>query len=342
MTPNHNRCPVCGTQAPADILRTPNCPSCGTKYAFVEYFAGLDAFDAWKKLITEAWRNQQVQKLDVFRNRARLIVGPEYLAFHDTAKGNLTIIDRFGHVRKENNVRDYSVSNMRQVILSTTGTVSVTGNTDGGHYRANGISGIRAVLAAATCTHLVDEQGRVSSYGTCEFRQQLEQWRGIRQLACDNSHMVGLTASGTVVQCFGNDSGRNSAETAGWKNITNIAAASGYTLALNKDGQVFYAGPNENMRREIAAWRNITAIAADSQYAIGLTKDGKVLMSGECISFLDGGRSDARNWTNIACIAAGHSVISAVTNTGELLIAGCFVRSQTVIDTFRKNSPTDL
>lgn len=334
MSNNQNRCPGCGAVCSANGGQSLDCPTCGLKYAFVEYFASRNTYETWNNTIQAAWNAHRGKQTEQLREHCSLIVGPEYIAFHDRRTGVLTIIDRFGKVTTEHNVREYSVSNLHQVLLNTNGTVSVSGDTEGGRLRANGVAGIRTVLASQRCTHLVNDQGCVESYGACSVRSELEDWKNIRQLACGNSHLVGLTESGTVVQAGGTVQ-----STADWKNVIAIAAAANYTLALHRDGTVSYAGSREDVRREVASWKSVAAIAADSQYAVGVTNDGTVLLAGACKPYLDGGRSAAKQWKNVACIGAGNSVIAAVTAEGELLLAGSFLRADDVIGYFRDNNP---
>lgn len=334
MSNNQNLCPACGAARAAGGGQSLDCPACGMKYAFVEYFAGKTTYDTWHATIRAAWSAHHGRQTQQLRENCCLIVGPEYIAFLDKKTGDLTSFDRFGKVTTERNVLEYSVSNLHQVLLKTNGIVSISGDTEGGRLRANGAVGIQSVLAGQRCTHLVNGQGRVESYGACSFRPELESWQDIRQLACGNNHVAGLTGSGTVVLA-----GAAGNATAGWKNVKAIAAAANYTLGLHKDGTVSYAGPREDVRQQIAGWKNIAAIAADSQYAVGLTADGSVLLAGSCKPYLDGGRSGAGQWKNVACIAAGNGVIAAVTAEGELLLAGSFLRANDVIGYFQKNNP---
>lgn len=334
MSSNQNRCPVCGAVRSARMGQSLDCPSCGMKHAFVEYFAGRNTYDTWSGTIKTAWNAQREKRITQLRENGRLIVGPEYIAFLDKGTGELNSFGRFGKIITERNVREYSVSNMHQVLLKTSGIVSISGDTEGGQHRANGATGIRTVLAGQRCTHLVNEQGRVESYGACGVRGELENWQNIWQMACGNNHVVGLTEAGVVVQAGG-----IAQSTAEWKNVKAIAAASNYTLGLHRDGTVSYAGPREEVRREVETWKKIVAIAADSQYAVGLTEDGRVLLAGSCKPYLDGGRSGAKQWKNVACIGAGHSVIAAVTEEGELLLAGGFLRADDVIGYFCQNNP---
>ena len=337
MSNNQNRCPICGTVQSANVGQSFDCPTCGMRYAFVEYFAGRNTFEIWNNTIKTAQETLRKQQIERLRENSTLIVGPEYIAFHDKKTGDLTNFDRFGKVTTEHNIREYSVSNIHQVLLKTNNVVSVRGDTEGGRLRANNATGIQTVLASQRCTHLVNQQGQVESYGACSIRSDLEKWQDIRKMACGNNHLVGLTGSGTVVQA-----GSFTESTANWKDVKSIAAAAYYTLGLHSDGTVSYAGPKEDVRQEIATWKDIVAIAADSQYAVGLTKDGRVLLAGSCKSFLDGGRSAARQWKNVACIGAGSSVIAAITVEGELLLAGTFLRADNVIECFHANNPVKL
>lgn len=337
MSNNQNLCPVCGAVRSANGGQSLDCPACGLKYAFVEYFAGRNALDIWSNTIRAAWNTHRRMQTEQLRKYGSLIVGPEYIAFLDRRTGELTTFDRFGKVTTEHNVREYSVSNLHQVLLNANGSVKVSGDNEGGRLRANGVTGIRTVLASQRCTYLVNEQGRVESYGACSIRNELESWKDIRQLAGGNGHLAGLTEAGTVVQAGGSVQ-----SVSDWNNVKAIAAAANYTLGLHRDGTVSYAGPRDDVCLEVASWKNIAAIAADSQYAVGVTNDGNVLLAGTCRPYLDGGRSTARQWKNVACIAAGNSVIAAVTTEGELLLAGIFLRADDVIGYFRENNPIKL
>lgn len=334
MSSNQNRCPVCGAQRSADAGRSLDCPACGTKYAFAEYFSGKNAYDIWcdtTKTALSAYNKKQMTQL---RENSKLIVGPECIMFLNKITGELNGFDRFGRSVAEQNIWDCSVSGLYQMLLKTSGMVSVSGDTEGGRLRANGAAGIRTVLAGQRCAYLVNEQGRVECYGACSVRSELESWQDIRQIVCGNNHVAGLTGDGTVVQAGG-----IAQSTAEWKKVKVIAAAANYTLGLHQDGTVSYAGPREEVRRDVEGWKNIAAIAADSQYAVGLTNDGNVLLAGTCKPYLDGGRSAAGQWKNVVCIGAGSSVIAAVTADGELLLAGGFLRPDDVIGYFREYNP---
>lgn len=335
-------CPVCGAGPAARKKQSLDCPACGTKNAFAEYFASQEVYEAWNETIRQSWnayRDRQVRRL---RSRTSLIVGPESLAFHDADAARLTVFDRFGKTTSETNVQQYSVSNLHQVTLKTGGEVVAKGNNDANQCYVNGVQKAACVQAAPRCTYVADTEGKISAFGACPIREQIAQWTGIKALASGTGHLVGLTKNGTVVQADSSAVGRSTRETASWQNITAIAAASNYTLGLHADGTVSYAGPKADIRQEVAGWRDIAAIAADSQYAIGLTKSGRVLLAGQCTPFLDGGRSSARSWENIICVGAGHGVIAAVTRDGALLLAGSFLYSEEVSAAFKRSNPTKL
>lgn len=335
-----NNCPVCGavnTQKDNSL----HCASCETKLAFLEYFASKEVFEAWHQQMQAGWNAYRSQQLTNLRSHARLIIGPEFVAFHDAQAAKLTIVDRFGKVTSESAVRHFSAGNMHQVTVSTRGTVAAKGDNDAGQCKLTYHRYVNSALAAPHCTYLVSDSGAVSAVGQCNIREQIEQWTNIQSLACGTTHLVGLTKDGTVVQAD-SSAAADHQEIANWKNVTAIAAAANYTLALHADGTVSYAGPKQQTRNAISTWKNIIAIAADSQYAVGLTKDGHVLLAGECSPFLDGGRSQARSWENVVCISANHGVIAAMDQSGALLLAGRFLYSDHVADAFQQANPAKI
>ncbi len=317
------------------------CSICGTEAAFIEYFSSVEAFSAWKQRIHNAKEAYREQRRQYVRNYGILTVGPEYVAFHDTGNAKLTVINR-GGATVTDNVREYSVSNLHQLTLSSKGTVTAKGDSEAGQNQVSSFEGIAHVLAAPRCSYLVDKEGKVIAKGACAIKPQIQNWSGIKALAFGTKHLVGLREDGTVVQADDSVAGRTSAETGSWKNVTAIAAAGNYTLGLLADGTVSYAGPLPDSRQEVSMWHNIVAIAADYYYAVGLTADGRVLLAGNCVRYLDGGRSMATQWTDVVCIAAGYGVIAGVDSSGKLLLSGNLLGDIQIKNTFSQINPAEL
>lgn len=340
MKNNMTTCPVCGQGAG----RTPapsRCGNCGTENAFVEFFSSAEAFRDWNRQIQSAKDSFRNQRRQYVRKHGSLIVGPEYVAFHDSGSAKLTVATR-DSVTDTGNVRGFSVSNLHQLTLDSRGVVTARGDFEAGQNQVNGLTGITHVLAAPRCSYVVNQNGTVTARGACAIKQQIQNWNNIQALACGTQHLVGLRENGTVVQAEDSVAGRTSVETEGWKNVTAIAAAGNYTLGLHADGTVSYAGPAPDARQEVSRWRNVVAIAADYYYAVGLTADGKILLAGKCVPFLDGGRSSAAQWENVVCIAAGYGVIAGLDNTGRLLMAGSILGDAQIKAGFSRANPAKL
>lgn len=333
-------CPVCG-QGPGRGTVPARCGSCGTENAFAEYFSSAEAYREWNRQIHIAKAAYRQRRQEYVRSHGSLIVGPEYVAYHDSGTSRLTVATS-DSATDTNNVRSYSVSNLHQLTLNSSGTVTARGDSEAGQNQVNGLTGITHVLAAPRCSYFVDRDGAVIARGACAIKSQIQSWSGIKALACGTQHLVGLREDGTVVQADSSVAGRSSAETAGWKNVTAIAAAGNYTLGLHADGTVSYAGPMPDARQEVTRWRNVAAIAADYYYAVGLTSDGKILLSGKCVSFLDSGRSSAAQWSDVLCIAAGYGLIAGLDNGGKLLLAGSILGDAQIKDIFSRANPAKL
>lgn len=333
-------CPVCGQglgRAPVSA----RCSGCGTENAFLEYFSSGEAFREWTRNIQIAKAAYLQQRREYVRSHGRLIVGPEYVAYHDAGTGKLTVASG-NSVTESNNVQGYSVSNLHQLTLSSKGTVTAKGDSEAGQNQVAGLTDIVHVLAAPRCSYFVAGNGNVTARGACAIKSQIESWNNITALACGTQHLVGLRKDGTVVQADYSVAGRSSAETAGWKNVTAIAAAGNYTLGLHADGTVSYAGPAPDARQEVSGWRNVVAIAADYYYAVGLTAEGNILLAGKCVPFLDNGRSSAAQWSDVVCIAAGYGMIAGLDTGGKLLLAGSLLGDAQIKEGFSRTNPAKL
>ncbi len=125
--------------------------------------------------------------------------------------------------------------------------------------------------------------------------------------------------------------------------VKAITAAPGnYTLVLLEDGTVRSLGDDSDPRGAVSDWKNITGIAAESGYAVGMTSDGHIRLAGRVSPILDGGRSSAAGWENIAAVVCGHSAIAAVTGDGELLLAGNLPRRDSLLNAWDRDIRPEL
>lgn len=130
------------------------------------------------------------------------------------------------------------------------------------------------------------------------------------QFARSKEHSAVLRPDGTVQAIGANKYGQCNVQD--WKEITAIAAASGFTAGLAADGKVKYAGYNWMTRNKISGWSNITAIAAGSNFLAALCADGSVKAHGIRVPVYSG----------ITAIAAGENHLVARSVDGSVRAIG--------------------
>ncbi len=101
----------------------------------------------------------------------------------------------------------------------------------------------------------------------------------VQQLAVGSTHVAALLGDGTVAAA-----GTQAAacQVSAWHDIVQIAAGSDYTVGLQKNGNVVFAGLNTyGIKEEVNKWKNIVKVATAKEFVLGLRSDGTVVMAGE-------------------------------------------------------------
>lgn len=112
-------------------------------------------------------------------------------------------------------------------------------------------------------------------FGECD----VENWRGIQQIAAGGSYTVGLKSDGTVIATGDNEYGQCDVEN--WSNIQQVIVGHSHTVGLRKDGTVVATGDNDRGQCNVDNWTNIQQIAADYSHTVGLMENGTVIAVGE-------------------------------------------------------------
>lgn len=124
------------------------------------------------------------------------------------------------------------------------------------------------------------------------------------------AHTVGLQPDGTVAACGDNSYGQ--CDTAGWMEVTAVAAGAYHTVALRKDGTVVSTGQNTENQCDTSDWTDIVQVAASDWATFGLKKDGTVVSCGI------NDYSNIKDWTGMVSITAGSYGIAAQRSDGSL------------------------
>ena len=150
-----------------------------------------------------------------------------------------------------------------------------------------------------------------------DYGPKFGDWSGVTDVACGETHSVGLRADGTLaVTGKVGDELKAALEI---KDAEAVSAGWNHVLALMKDGTVTAAGSDDGGQCGVSNWENIADISAGSYYSVGLTGDGKILYAGKrSYSRVDSSISKAVEWTDITAIAAGEKALLGLRSNGEL------------------------
>ena len=175
----------------------------------------------------------------------------------------------------------------------------------------------RALTAGKGTIYAVCTDGTVRASGTNTYGQlDVNEWRGIIDVAAGERHSVGLRADGTVTAAGDNLYGQ--CDVGDWRGIQTIAAGYMHTVGVRADGTVAAVGDNVYGQCDVGDWRNITAVAAGHMHTVGLRADGTVVAAGSN----DDGQCDVGDWRDIVMVAAGPYHTVGVRADGTVVATG--------------------
>lgn len=101
-----------------------------------------------------------------------------------------------------------------------------------------------------------------------------------------------------------------------------ILATNKNTYALTSYGAVLAIGDNEKHQCNTAGWRDITAIAAGCYHVVGLKKDGTVVAVGAADQFRNVGQCQTESWNDVKEIAVADSYTVGLKSNGSIVVCG--------------------
>lgn len=107
-----------------------------------------------------------------------------------------------------------------------------------------------------------------------------------------------------------------------------ILATGKNTYALTSFGTVLAAGDNEEKQRDTAGWRNITAIAAGEYHVAGLKRDGTVISTGAARNFINRGQCETGKWSDITEIIAANFFTVGLKSNGSIVTCGDAIQNK--------------
>lgn len=139
--------------------------------------------------------------------------------------------------------------------------------------------------------------------------------RVIKSAAVSSSHILLLDSQGAAYAYGNNANGQVSAlASKNWKDVVKVAAGNGFSIALRKTGELYYAGKTSFDLSPLGNWTDIIDISISEGHIAGLKADGTVLALGDN-AYL---QSNTDSLENIALIAAGGKHTLAVSFDGAV------------------------
>ena len=136
------------------------------------------------------------------------------------------------------------------------------------------------------------------------------------RIAAGSGHTIGLKRDGTVMSVGDNTYGQ--CDVGMWKNIVALSAGDLHSVGLRNDGTVVTAGSNDFYQCEVGEWHDIVDIAAGGHYTVGVMSDGRVVATGVNMF----GQCDVSGWNGIRSVAAGYWHTVGVTDAGNVVAVG--------------------
>lgn len=131
------------------------------------------------------------------------------------------------------------------------------------------------------------KKGMLSSKAIREARPEIQNWSGLRAVACGSGQFVGLHKDGTVLAC--GENGKGQCEVGDFRGVGMIAASGQCTALVFRDGTV------KTLGKYSAAGLSFPQIVAAACFGLGkiITLDAQGALHGEMLSAdVDGFQKD--------------------------------------------------
>lgn len=117
------------------------------------------------------------------------------------------------------------------------------------------------------------KKGMLSSKAIREALPEIQNWSGLRAVACGSGQFVGLREDGTVIGAENKTC--HLEELAAWTAIKALACAFSATVGLRGDGTVVSCGFPSSVANELATWTDIISIACGETMLWGCIRTGR-------------------------------------------------------------------
>jgi len=192
-----------------------------------------------------------------------------------------------------------------------------------GDYHAVGLREDGTVVIVAINEDELSSQVTSARLNASLLNSKVTTEKKIVAVAASYDHTVVLYSDGTV---FAVGDHSPECDTGSWKNVKAIFAGVHYTIGLQGNGKLLYAGDDDGIKKQVESWKNIVMVGAGDSHIVALTETGEILSTNVWDSFYEKEQSNLDSWygSNIEVLGAGCRHTVAITANGTILVKGVY------------------
>ena len=204
-------------------------------------------------------------------------------------------------------------------IINASGTVSLSGKSEKTPCYTTTWSDIVSIAIGDFHVLGLTASGTVVGTGPEMYYEGISEWQDIAVIAAGDGHSVGLSYDGHVYATGLSNAGQCDVQGLMTESpIVSVAAGYLHTVALHADGTVTAVGDNTKGQSAVSDWNEIVAIAAGSDHTLGLRADGTVVAAGS----VQYQQTDTSEWKDIIAVAAGDYFSMGLRTDGTVVVIG--------------------
>jgi len=212
---------------------------------------------------------------------------------------------------KRENTNRLSVSETTVIYIEDSGAIGFSGSNANGQLNDLAVANAIKVEEGEGFSIVLNEDGTVKSSGLIsKYKDYVDSWKNIVDIAAGNSHVVAVDANGRVY-CAGE---KEACEIDGTKNISKVFASANASIAVSEVGTPFYSGSFLGSSY-LQSYLNIKDIASSDNILVILNSENTINVYSKSGSYLK-----AETWTDIVDVACGDDFVAALDKYGKVYI----------------------
>ena len=221
----------------------------------------------------------------------------------------------------------FSASNTTTVYIDSDNKVAGFGDNSNGQLNNLPTNAFKVQEGGTfTATLLKDGTVKINGLMTTAYKEEIESWTRIVDIAVGNGHVLALTDRQQLL-CVGNNS-LGQCEFNGRKDVSRIFASGNASFILNLEGELEYSGDFIG-KSKLKYVNNIVDIEANDYILAYITSDNHLV-----VHSLIGDYSETKSWNNLVDIAIGKDFVAALNKNNEVLISTSNELTKVQVTTF--------